>query len=421
MILADKYIVQEIVGEGAWGIVVRAHHRQLELTVAIKFLKPKAAVDRDLVARFLREGQLAAKIRSIHSVGVHDVGTLDGIPYMVLEYLEGRNLATVLLEEGSLSVERAVDYLLEACEALAEAHALGIIHRDLKPENLFLARMAAGATAVKILDFGVSKVIARKSAYQTGESPRHSITRRGERIGTTAYMSPEQLMSSRDVDPRSDIWSMGVVLHELLAGRRPFEGETPRQVVDAILMERPAPLHTHCPSAPAPLEAVVAKCLSKKPGQRYRNVAELAQDIAPFGDPMKAPARVQHICAVLKEAGESIRPAPSEGRIRVNDLLAETDPDVREAIAAARAVLAKRGVAVAASPRGSGVTDVAAHAAAENVAPTNVAPTRTRPRRVLRWVALGALALVAFAGAAAFRSLQRPHLPEPVHAGPATP
>jgi hypothetical protein len=159
--------------------------------------------------------------------------------------------------------------------------------------------------------------------------------------------------------------------------------------------------------------------LTKVSSQRYRNVAEFAQDIAPFGDPLKAPARVEHICAILKEAGESIRPPASEGRIRVNDLLAETDPDVREAIAAARAVLASRGVMTVARPAkssGPGVTDVAVRAAA-----TDMATTKTRPRRAWRWVALGALALMALAGAAAFRSLHRPHLSEPVHPDTARP
>jgi serine/threonine-protein kinase len=317
MILADKYIVQEILGEGGLGIVVRAHHQQLDLPVAIKFLKPKAAVDRDLVERFLREGQLAAKIRSVHSVGVHDVGTLEGIPYMVLEYLEGRDLGTVLLEEGHLPVQQSVDYVLEACDALAEAHALGIVHRDLKPENLFVAEMAAGLTAVKILDFGISKLTPQKGHGRRagGTGPAHRvITRRGERIGTPAYMSPEQLMSPRDVDARSDLWSMGVVLHELLAGRCPFFGKTTGELVQAILMKPPVLLRAHCPAAPIELEAVIAKCLTKDRGGRYRNVAEFAQDIAPLGDPMMARARLQHIHAVIREIGESIRPPTFSGR-----------------------------------------------------------------------------------------------------------
>jgi serine/threonine protein kinase len=318
-LIAGKYVVENVIGEGGLGIVLSARHQKLDQQVAIKILRLDMTHSPSTVERFVREGQLVAKIHSEHVVRVYDVGTLEnGTPFIVLEYLHGLNLAKVLSEKKRLPVEMAVDYVLEACEALAEAHSLGIVHRDLKPDNMFVARKAAGSTVVKILDFGISKL-----AQKDGESWKR-VTQDGDRFGTPAYMSPEQLKSAAKVSPTSDIWSMGVVLYELLTGILPFDGIELPELITNILTKPPLPLRAHCPAAPPELEVVLNRCLTKKAAQRYRNVAELAQDLAPFGNPATAPRSLAHIRAVITEVGDSIRP-PSFPSLQINELMRELD------------------------------------------------------------------------------------------------
>jgi serine/threonine-protein kinase len=275
--LAGKYRVDRILGAGGMGIVVAATHAELDQKVAIKFLLPHMVENSDLVRRFMREGRLAGKLKSEHVAKVIDVGRLDdGAPYMVLEYLEGKDLSEVLKEQGPLPVHIAVMFILQAIEAIAEAHATKLIHRDLKPQNLFLTHRVNGDPLVKVLDFGISKALEEASA-------EFALTRSQSLLGSPLYMSPEQMRSSKAVDERSDIWSIGVLLHELLTNRHPFEADTIPGLVFQVTMEDPTPIRTHRPDVDPALEVVIGKCLKKSKDERYANLAELAKDLEPFG------------------------------------------------------------------------------------------------------------------------------------------
>jgi eukaryotic-like serine/threonine-protein kinase len=305
-VLADKYRIERELGRGGMGIVVSATHLQLEERVAIKFLLPELAHDPTLVARFLREGRAAIKIRSEHVVRVRDVATLPGgTPYMVMEYLQGKDLEELLEEQGRLSAELAVDHVLQATEALAEAHALGMVHRDLKPANLFLAHRADGSPCVKVLDFGITKVT------DTNDVANFDSTNASIVMGSPRYMSPEQMRSAREIDARADIWALGVILHELIAGTAPFDGATMPDLLAAILQDPPPPLRQHRPDAPQGLEAIIARCLEKDPAARYADVAELTEALAPFGS---ASARVsaERVSRVIRPrtASDGRTPAP---------------------------------------------------------------------------------------------------------------
>jgi serine/threonine protein kinase len=276
-ILAGKYRVDHLLGRGGMGVVVAAHHLQLDEKVAIKFLLPEALHDEEADGRFLREAQAAVKIKSEHVARVTDVGRLDdGLPYMVMEYLDGTDLARWIAELGFLPVEQAVDFLLQACEAVAEAHTLGIVHRDLKPANLFCIRRRDGALAIKVLDFGISKVT-------TPGVSGHDVTRAATVIGSPAYISPEQMRASKEVDTRADIWSLGVILFELLCARTPFESTSLPDLAIKVATEPATPLRTYRPDVPAGIELVIERCLQKDRAHRYAHVAELAAALESFG------------------------------------------------------------------------------------------------------------------------------------------
>ncbi len=288
-VIAGKYQVEWTLAAGSMGGVVVARHLQLDRLVAIKHLHPQLLGNTEAVERFEREARLAATLASAHVVRVHDVDTLpEGGPYIVMEYLEGIDLHR-LLTQRPLEVKEAVGYALEVCTALAEAHALGIVHRDLKPQNLYLAKRPAGPPVIKILDFGISKLVQRSS---DGEIT--FITATNQKFGTPLYMSPEQLQSTARVDQRTDIWSLGVTLFELLTSQQPFAGDNVAVLVRSILVSPPLPLAELRPDAPAGLEAVLRRCLEKDPEKRYPNVTEVGKALAPFG-PSNAPALVDAI------------------------------------------------------------------------------------------------------------------------------
>jgi serine/threonine-protein kinase len=289
-ILAGRYRVERVIGVGGMGVVVAAMHLQLEQMVAMKFLLPHALESSVVVARFTREARAAVRIKSEHIARIMDVGTLEsGAPYLVMEYLEGSDLAALLRARGRLSIEDAVDYILQASEAIAEAHRLGIVHRDLKPANLFLAR-TDGAPSIKVLDFGISKM----SSFTESGSEVGTMTHTGVLLGSPMYMSPEQLTSPREVDARTDIWSLGVVLHQLLAGEPPFNGTTVTQISIGVV-QQPAPaLEKIRPEVPLGLAAAVRRCLEKNRAQRYASIEELAIGLADFAPP-RSRASLEHI------------------------------------------------------------------------------------------------------------------------------
>jgi serine/threonine-protein kinase len=318
-VLADKYRVDRVLGLGGMGVVVAATHLELDKKVALKFMLPHALTVPIAIERFTREARAAVRLRSEHVAQVLDVGKLaSGSPYMVMEFLEGSDLGAVLEQRGALPVVEAVDYLLQACEAVAEAHALGIVHRDLKPRNLFLTQRLDRSALVKVLDFGISKVMPK-----LGED--HALTRTNDVMGSPSYMSPEQIKASRDVDGRTDIWGLGVILYELLSGRVPFLADTMPQLCGLVLTEPPTPLGTLKPALPASLIAVVEKCLAKKQEDRFQTVADLATALESF-----MPAR-SHLSAqraralaattnpMMSPAAASLRPVdPSLKRVNVS-------------------------------------------------------------------------------------------------------
>lgn len=293
--LGGKFRVERVLGVGGMGVVVAAHHLLLDRRVALKFLLPAVTKQPVAVARFTREAQAAARIQSEHVARVLDVGALEtGAPYLVMEFLEGQDLAAEIETRGQQPIPLAIDYVLQAAEAVAEAHALGIVHRDLKPANLFLTKRADGTPLIKVLDFGISKHTLLSGA----QAAAPALTQTSSQLGSPAYMSPEQLRSSKDVDARADIWALGLILQELLTGKTAFSVTTLPELHVAILTQPPAPLRRGRPDAPAELELVVARCLEKERERRYRNVAELASGLAPFCAPASLPS-VERIGRVL--------------------------------------------------------------------------------------------------------------------------
>jgi serine/threonine-protein kinase len=277
-ILVGKYRVERMLGEGGMGWVVVATHLQLEQRVAIKFMHAEHAAERpDAVSRFLREARAAARIQS--------------------EYV-GQDLEALLQERRPIPLPMAIDYAMQACEGLAEAHAAGIIHRDLKPANLFLAKRSDGSVRVKLLDFGISKVASASGAPDVGMTSTQAL------MGSPLYMSPEQLRSSKNVDRRADIWSMGVILYEMFGGQSPFEAETLPEVCARIMAEPPPTLGSIKPELPPALDGVVMRCLEKEPQRRFPDVASLAQALAPFGPP-EARAIAERIGRLTRAGGPS--------------------------------------------------------------------------------------------------------------------
>ncbi len=279
-LLAGKYRVERVLGAGGMGVVVAARHIELDQLVAIKFVRDEAIASEDAVQRFLREARAAVKLKSEHVARVLDVGKLEsGAPYMVMEFLEGSDLGKILNDNGPAAIDAAADWILQACEAVAEAHAAGIVHRDLKPENLFLARTVGGGQKIKVLDYGVSKAMGGASGEMSG------LTRTRAMLGSPLYMAPEQMRSSRDVDARADVWALGVVLFQMLTDRWPFEADTMPELCLRVVTEPPLALGSIRPDVPPGIVGVIERCLEKNPAKRFANAAELATALEPFVQP----------------------------------------------------------------------------------------------------------------------------------------
>ncbi len=270
LVLGGKYTLEVLLGGGAMGEVWRARNLALGRSVAIKLLRAEHTAEPEIVARFLREARAANLVRHENVVDVIDVGEDGGRPFLVQELLEGKDLGAHLSEVGhGLSMDDAMAILLPIVEAVAFAHGRGVVHRDLKPENVFLARTERGVVP-KLLDFGISHVRAEGAARMTAT---------GVALGTPAYMAPEQIKGVRNVDVRTDIWALGVLIHEVLSGELPFKGETVADHFVQVATANPTPLTTAAPHAPSALARIVAKCLRRSPAQRYPDAGTLLSDL----------------------------------------------------------------------------------------------------------------------------------------------
>ncbi len=385
-IVAGKYQVESVIGRGGMGVVLAATHRDLGTRVALKVLTvepgPSAA---DAVARFLREARAAARLRSEFVARVHDFGTIEaGRPFMVLEFLEGDDLSA-LLARGMSTVD-LVDAICQACAGLAEAHAAGIVHRDLKPSNLFRTRRPDGSHCTKVLDFGISKLVGATAAEALVTTKTSAV------LGTPLYMSPEQVRSTRDADTRSDVWSLGVVLSEALAGHAPFRGETLGEVFSRIL-EADA-LTEVPPDVPEGLVAVTRRCLEKKPDERWATVADLATALEPY-----ASEEGREAARRARNTAKAPRPQPSL------PALVDSASNPVETIAAEPSPEATRRLAPPSVARAAATADESGSLRRSDVDPATaqteaavVAKPREPPRsRGLLWVGLAVAAGVVVA------------------------
>jgi len=309
-VLLGKYRVERVLGKGGMGVVVAARHLELGELFAIKLLLPALLGQREVLERFLREARAAARLKSEHVARVHDVGRLEnGVPYMLMEYLEGSDIKALIAEQGPLSFEDAIAYTLQVCDAIGEAHGHKIIHRDLKPANLFLIRRPNGTPCVKVLDFGISKHTGPEEVDLTGT---HAT------IGSPLYMAPEQIAKTKSVDVRCDIWSMGVVLYELVTGRSPFKAASMLEVVSRVLQEEPLPPSRLRRDLSEGLESVILRCLRKAPGERYQTIDELAEALRQLPAPKE----------------ETASRAPTAKPVGTGTLLLKPEPRVEEEPAA---------------------------------------------------------------------------------------
>lgn len=314
----ERYLITGELGRGGMGVVLAAHDQMLDRDVALKLVLPKMTRAPEIVERFTNEARSLARLESRHIVRVLDFGTISspekcaGLPFMVLELLRGEDLFSVASREGGLSPERVVSYMLQACSGLAVAHVCGIIHRDLKPENLFIAHEPDGSECLKVLDFG----IARSHSWR-------AVTRGQVGVGSPGYMSPEQVEGKRPVDARSDIWTLGVVMYELLAHRHAFCGDTPQSLCLQILNAPVEPLLSVRPDLPPALAYIVERCMQRRPEDRFQNVAELAEALSPLHEasPSSDAARVRRLLE-----SETVPPAPvSERRLKASRQLSSSD------------------------------------------------------------------------------------------------
>ena len=318
-VLDRRFVVERVLGQGGMGIVIAARHQTLRKTVAIKMMRPEYSGTPELAQRFLREARAAARLRSEHMIRVTDVNVFaSGVPYFIMEYSPGIDLAKHLELHGPLPVSLVVELLLQTLEALAEAHRAGIVHRDLKPANLLLTTREDDSPSIKVLDFGISK--CGEASVGGGK-----LTALGSMLGSPTYMAPEQIRDASAVDARADIWSIGVVGYELLTGKQPFVGRTPQAVIAAVCSEEPKPLPA---SVPPLLAEALAKCLARRADDRFQNVAELALALAPLSDDLGPRLSIERILRRRSspppppvESGK--RTSSTRGTARASDLRAE--------------------------------------------------------------------------------------------------
>jgi serine/threonine-protein kinase len=314
-ILGGQFQIVEKIGTGGMGSVYKASQPAMNRMVAIKILHPKLAGRKDLTSRFRREARAMSQLSHPNTVKVFMYGELeeDGSLYIVMELLEGRNLNQTVRKEGAMPPERAIPVLIQVCGALQEAHDLGIVHRDLKPENIFLSRQGGLHDFPKVLDFGLAKVTERQ--MQPGSL---ILTQEGMVFGTPEFMSPEQAQG-KTLDARSDIYSLAVILYEVLTGKLPFSARTPMEYIQKHVMEPIIPLGQRVPELKFPkgLEQALEKALAKRPEDRYQTAAAFAEALRPFGGPA-----AQVVASVRSPASggasgaphDALGPAPAPAR-----------------------------------------------------------------------------------------------------------
>jgi serine/threonine protein kinase len=331
--LGGKYQIVRLLGEGGMAFVYEAAHQRLQQRVAIKVLTPEFARDPELVSRFEREARAVARLRTRHVARVMDVDTTpEGVPYIVMEFLEGRDLDAELQARTRLPLGEAVDYVLQACAGMLEAHGMGIVHRDLKPANLFLANEREGSErVVKVLDFGISKMV--------GEATR--LTGAGAVMGTVMYMSPEQVRAQPNVDTRADIWALGVILYELVAGRAPWEGHS-HQIAAAIVAQDPPDVRSFV-AVPDGAAAAIATMLQRDAARRFASVREVLAALAPFAPPGSIGAGVAEQVA-LGQSGSRAR------LLQQHTIPMSSRPSLLDAAAAAARVAHEQGAQTALAP-----------------------------------------------------------------------
>lgn len=379
-VLAGKYRVERLIGEGAMGLVLAATHLGLDEIVAIKFMRAEIQRLPGTLSRFAKEAKIAARIRNEHVTKVIDVGVSEPIgPYIVMEYLDGRTLADVLEAEGPLPVQRAAEYLLQACEGLAAAHALGVTHRDIKPENLFITAQPP-VEVVKLLDFGISKAALTGRVF--GDDL--ALSKSSYAMGTPLYMSPEQIRAAPHLDSRTDIWSMGAVLYELVSGKTAFSADSMTEICAKIL-EAPSPrIQEPSPPELAAVQSIVDKCLEKDPQRRFQSIADLALALLPLAsERARAYAdRSSNLLAATRPSGPpstSGQPAVASGERSNSDLEQSQPRRRRSALApialALAALMLLAALAIRFGPGGSELASVP-----QRLSPAQLPQSSTDPK-----------------------------------------
>ncbi len=303
-LIAGKYRVERVIGEGGMGTVLAAWHELLDVRVAVKVLSAELSHQPEIIARFLREARAVARLKSEHVARVMDVGLLgEGQPYIVMELLEGEDLEK-RVQRGPLPLQQAADFILQALEAMAHAHAIGIVHRDLKPANLFVTATPDGREVIKVLDFGIAKLT---NAVQADGARSGGLTGEHSTLGSPSFMAPEQVRAAPEIDRRADIWALGAIFYEMVTGRTAFDGNSVGEVFGAVLHATPTPVNEIRPDIPEGVDAVIARCLRRPVEERYADVGELARAVAPFASAAWQ-GHVTRIEQTLQRAGKGSDP-----------------------------------------------------------------------------------------------------------------
>ncbi|HEU4405379.1 MAG TPA: protein kinase [Polyangiaceae bacterium] len=315
LLIADRFLIQSLLGKGGMGSVWLAHHTQLDVPCAVKFIEGPSALDADLRRRFTQEAKAAALLRSPHVVQIFDAGTWEGRPYLAMELLEGEELSKRLDRVGRLGLGECLAVAEQVARALAKAHAAGVVHRDLKPDNIFLVRDDEGRELVKILDFG----IAKRTNVNLESLSKNASTKHGAFLGTPYYMSPEQTRDSRSVDFRADLWSLGVIVFECLTGRRPFQSEVLTDLLLKIGVD-PLPVPSElAPDLPPAFDAWWQRAAERDPDKRFASAREMvdalsvALGVSGAAERVSAPEAPSRPAAASARSAAPARSAP-EGR-----------------------------------------------------------------------------------------------------------